>query len=345
MKKKNSLKSNTNRTKSKQKYIIRRGAKNKYYFIDKKNKIIKEKKIVDYAKSIYIPPAWTNVKIYLSKNAEPIATGFDKNGRQQSIYSNRWITKRSKKKICGLQILSKKYSDINKKIDQLLKQKTFTKNKVIALILKIVIHCNFRLGNNKYKKLYNSYGTTNLMKDHITVRSSKMINITFNGKKGVINSCDITEPLIIANLNKLYKQAANKKSPIFTYFSDDNNLRTVSADDVNVFLKSFDENITSKDIRTYNANIYYLNRIIAYSENSKMNPVKLNKTQRTKISNGIVEMVANNLHHTKAVCKKSYIDKNMIDMYINYPKKFHIMFIKKDEGVDKLFEQYLRSKC
>ena len=49
----------------------------------------------------------------------------------------------------------------------------------IATILFIIDRCNFRVGCEKYKDLYNSYGVT-LNSDHLVLNT---IRIQFTGKK------------------------------------------------------------------------------------------------------------------------------------------------------------------
>ena len=47
---------------------------------------ITDKSILKDIERIRIPPAWNNVEINLSKNADRLAVGTDEAGRKQSIY-------------------------------------------------------------------------------------------------------------------------------------------------------------------------------------------------------------------------------------------------------------------
>ncbi len=54
------------------------GKYNKIYeYISNSNKKITDKTVLEYIKSLKIPPAYTDVKIDLNKNAKILATGFD----------------------------------------------------------------------------------------------------------------------------------------------------------------------------------------------------------------------------------------------------------------------------
>ena len=184
-----------------EKYIIRKKINNAdgkmlynyYYVTDKKNnktnndsKLIKEskntyintQKITDNSKieklkKIYIAPAYKNVKIYLNKDI--LATGIDTAGRKQYVYSEERKKKRNIDKYNRISELSKNISRLKKSINNDLIEKTYSKNKVIAVILKIMDCCNFRCGNKKYEKMYGSYGLTTLHKKHFKFKKDEII--------------------------------------------------------------------------------------------------------------------------------------------------------------------------
>ncbi len=54
-----------------------------------------------------------------------------------------------------------------KHIENDYKSKVDNKNKQIAMILKLIMDCNFRIGNDKYTKENNSYGVSTLQGKHI----------------------------------------------------------------------------------------------------------------------------------------------------------------------------------
>ena len=171
------------------KYIIRKQIINSnkpmynFYFSDSTQKII-DPKLLEKLYSIYIAPAYTDVKIYLKK--ELLATGVDKAGRTQYIYSEYSKKKRELKKYNQLIKLSNNIIHLKEKINKDLLSKEFDKNKIIALILKIMDICNFRCGNKIYEKKYGSHGLTTLHKKHIKINKDN-IKISFIGKKGVLN--------------------------------------------------------------------------------------------------------------------------------------------------------------
>ena len=89
----------------------------KYKIIDKNENIITDMKILNYIKSLVIPPAYDDVTIFYEKSPKILFQGFDNKGRLQQIYSANHKKESSKKKFCHLmefgKILSKIENDIS----------------------------------------------------------------------------------------------------------------------------------------------------------------------------------------------------------------------------------------
>jgi len=300
-------------------YIIRRINNNefkkyKYYYLN--NKEIVDKKTLDKIYKIYIPPAYQNVKIYL--NSKVLATGIDSVGRKQYIYSENSKKNREFKKYCQLVKLSNNIKKLKKKINNNLIEKDFTKNKLIALILKIMELCNFRGGNKIYEKKYGSYGLTTLHKKHIKFQKDS-IKINFIGKKGVINTCVIMNKNIQEIIKNVYKLSSKNDPYIFSIYYK-NNYINITINDLNKYLEEF--NITTKDLRTWNANIIFLKNLKKEIENldnkysDEENIIKKIKFKKKFIRDAI-KLTSTSLHHTPAICKSSYIYKDILNKIEN----------------------------
>jgi DNA topoisomerase-1 len=309
-------------------YILRkikskRGNKYKYEYYDERNKKISSEKAKKYLKKIYIPPAYDNVKIN-KKKSNILAIGIDNKGRKQYTYDKKSTEKNSNNKFKKLAKFGKDYKKIIKKIDLDFYTGLDNKDKQIAIILKIIMDCNFRIGNDKYVKDNNSYGVSTLENQHIKVKRDKII-IDFIGKKGVRNECEIKNKKIIKTLKKK-KKLTNKKERIFTYRKD-NKYYDIKSNDVNNYLKKLG-NYTTKNFRTWGANINLINELIKKNNNKK----------HLQIS---IDEVAKKLHHTSAICKKNYLDSKLIKFYEDDPEKF-IKYFKNGDIVN-LYTKFLEN--
>jgi DNA topoisomerase IB len=91
----------------------------------------------------------------------------------------------------------------------------------------------------------------------------------------------------------------------------------ITAKDVNNYLKTFG-NFTTKYFRTWVANVTFIDQIMSnYSVGSD-----LSLTARKKIFRDCIKLTAEQLYHTPAICKKSYVSKELWTMFIEHPTKF-----------------------
>lgn len=288
-----------------------------HIYLDKNGKRVSKKTIQPYLK-MYIAPAYDNVKINKNMNAKILAIGYDERDRPQYIYNTKCVKSRGKNKFKKLIKFGKQYNNIMKRIENDYKSKVDNKNKQIAMILKLIMDCNFRIGNDKYTKENNSYGVSTLQGKHIKTNNgtSNEVVVDFVGKKGVKNTCKIVDPKMKTNLRTKKKRYKNNEN-IFQYTKDDQNY-TIKSDDVNDYLGEY----TTKNFRTWSANILLINQLTK---------------EKCKIKDGI-EYVAKKLHHTPSICKSNYIDPKLVEKYEKNPEKF-CEYFKGD--VNKRFTTHL----
>ena len=277
--------------------------------------VINNDDILKRIKSIGCPPAWRDVEINPNANAELGCTGFDIAGRKQWKYTQLHDLRIEKEKFCKLINFGDKLPKIREKYENILLSNSHKKLKqtLIALILKIIETCNFRIGTERCRKTYDSHGMTTILKEHVDIKSDNLAILDFIGKKGVRNYCEIKDPVIIAHLNKIKYNASNKEK-IFKYQDDKKGTNYITFLDINKFLLEFG-NFTSKMFRTWSANKYLLEELNNYPIDDKI-------TNRKKTLRKSIETIAEKLHHTSAICKSKYLCRELLDLYVNEPDKF-----------------------
>ena len=301
-------------------YIVRkikRKTKNKYSYEYKDNEgnKINEKLINKCLKGLYIPPAHDDVKINLDTDNKIRAIGYDNKGRAQYVYNKKFKEKRTKSKFNHMIKFGESYKKIINKINKDLYTETDSKNKQIAAVLKIVIDCNFRIGNDKYSKENKSYGVTTLENRHVKIKKDT-ISIDFIGKKGVRNTCKVKNKKLTKNL-RTKKRTLSKNDRIFTYRIK-NKYYNVKSSDVNKYLKQFG-NFTAKNFRTWSANIEFISQLLKED-------IVDTENKKKKIVSDVLKKVADKLHNTASVCKSNYIDPYLIDIYMKDNKRFYSTF-------------------
>ena len=299
----------------------------KYY----KNKIeITNNDEIEKIKLLKIPPAYDNVTII--NNTKIIAFGYDSKNRKQVLYNPKFIAKQNAKKYDKISASIKFFSKLKKKIaadlggDGSSGSGGDEKTLAIAVILTLIFTCGFRIGNKKYEKENNSVGLTTLKYKHLKFEKNNKILIDFIGKKGVRNIATCDNFKIYDYLNTKFKNVAataattataKMEDYIFSYGAE--NSKVITSSDVNEYLRTISKRyskdiiITTKDLRTWNANMLFLTffkklRKARRGEENRDTEKIVNKDVKMAI-----EMVAEKLHNSYSICKKSYIDPKIIE--------------------------------
>ena len=301
--------------------IIRQGNYTTGFKYYKNNIEITNNDEIEKIKLLKIPPAYDNVTII--NNKKIIAYGYDSKNRKQVLYNPAFTAKQNIKKYNKISTSIKFFSKLKKKIAIDLNSSD-EKTKAIAIIITLIFTCGFRIGNKKYEKENNSVGLTTLKYKHLKFEDNKVL-IDFIGKKGVRNIANCDNRKIFEYLHSKYKISA-MDDYIFSYGTN----KIITSNDVNEYLKeicnyyskSNDFVITTKDLRTWNANMLFLNyyKKIKKDREKKMkgadngkNNENYNERCVKKDVKMAIEQVALKLHNTYNICRKSYIDPKLID--------------------------------
>ena len=243
-------------------------------------------KIKEQIKSVYVPPGYSNVVYVLSKKL--LATGVDSKGRTQYIYSNQHKNARSESRKRTFLRVYRVIHQVEKKIKSELDRKN-----LVAIVLRLICLCHFRVGHTKSLEL-NHFGTTTLLKKHFKIKD-RYIEITFVGKKGVVNSSKVRCQKTVKQLRELLKHK-NSNDRVFE----------VSSRRANEFLAPF--GITSKDLRTYYANVEFAQQ-----------------ARKLKNVTAALQETSKLFHNTPQILKSSYIVPNLYKYVKSHlPGELHI---------------------
>jgi len=280
--------------------------------------------------SIYIPPAYDDVKINLNPKEKVLAIGYDEKQRPQYVYNKKFTERNSKKKFHKMIEFGESYQKIMNSVRRDLYSEGDTKEKQIAMALMLVVDCGIRIGSEKYKNENDSFGATTLESRHVKVHGDT-VSVDFIGKKGVRNKCKMRSKRLSRNL-RIKKRTLNKDDPIFTYRRG-NCWYSLKNTDVNKYLKKFG-NFSSKNFRTWVANLSFITEILKSENNDSENKRKHN-------INEAVRGTARRLNNTPSVCKTNYIDPYLVEIYLNDSKRFLGTF-KHASTKDEISERYIK---
>jgi DNA topoisomerase-1 len=304
-------------------WIIRRIENKEFVYYQNGHKII-NKETLNRIKKLHIPPKWENVQISNSETEYLQATGNDNKGRVQYIYHPVWIALSKIEKYNRLKLFAKKLPLLMKTVGKKIHGPIDLNDKeyIISLIFRILDKTHSRIGNDHFAEENNTYGLTTLLKKHI-VLTGDSINISFIGKKNVKQQFIFTDKICSNALKEL------KKIPGDRVFKT-KDLEPITSTDINNYLKAtMEDDFTAKDFRTYAANDLFIKFIL-----QKDIPTSI--TQIKKTINACYDEVANELGHTRSVCRTSYVMPLIPEKYMENPSGF----ITTIKGLDDIFKFY-----
>ena len=320
-------------------YIVRRikskridtkgNTKYNYEYLDKNNKSIDKSVAKRLLEGLYIPPAYNDVKINLNQLEKVLAIGYDEKGRPQYIYNDRYKKRRENTKFKHMIEFGDSYKKIYNQIKRDLYTEGDNKHKQIAMALMLVIDCGIRIRSEKYRDENNSFGATTLEPRHIKIKG-EVVTVNFIGKKGVINTGKSRSKRLSKNL-RIKKRTFKKDEPIFSYRRGEK-WYTLKSADVNRYLKKFG-NFTSKNFRTWVANLGFITELLK-------NDKKSSENEKKKHIQGALQKTAEKLNNTSTVCKKNYIDPFIVDLYLTDTKRFFATF-KNTTTKEEISEKYI----
>jgi DNA topoisomerase I len=262
---------------------------------------------IAWIKRLAIPPAWTEVWISPLKRGHLQATGRDARGRKQYRYHSRWRAVRDQAKYGRLIEFARTLPRIRRRTERDLRRRGLPREKVLALVVRLLEETLIRVGNDEYARDNRSYGLATLRDRHVTVRGAE-VRFTFRGKGGKTHEVEFRDRRL-AQLVKRCQEIPGQE--LFQYYDADGNRVDVTSGDVNDYLREISgQDFTAKDFRTWAGTVAAAMALQEFREID-------DEAGRKKAIVTAVERVAGQLGNTPAVCRACYVHPEVLDRYLD----------------------------
>jgi DNA topoisomerase IB len=258
-------------------------------------------------RALVIPPAWRDVWICTWPNGHIQATGTDAAGRRQYLYHPAWREQRDRAKHDRVLEFADRLPKVRATLCTHLAQPGLTRDRVLAAAIRLLELGFFRVGSEAYADENGTYGLATLRRDHVRMRGGVLV-FDYVAKGGLQRNQTVADPDVIPVVQSLRRR--RDPSPELLAYRDGRTWRDVRSDDINAYLREVAEGeFTAKDFRTWHATVL-MAVALAVSE-----PAATSKTARKRAIRRAYVEVSDYLGNTPAVCKASYVDPRVVDLF------------------------------
>jgi len=269
--------------------------------------VVRDRDTLARIRALAIPPAWTDVWICPWPNGHIQATGRDARGRKQHRYHARWRETRDESKFDRMMAFARALPAIRERCDADLALSGLPREKVLAAVVRLLELTLIRVGNDEYARLNRSFGLTTLRDRHARIEGTR-VRFRFRGKGGKEHEVGIRDRRLAGIIRRCQELPGQE---LFQYVDDDGEIRDVTSDDVNGYLRAIaGDGFTAKDFRTW------AGTVLAYRALRALQPA----TSPTAARRNVVEAMretAGRLGNTPAVARKSYVHPAVLDAYMD----------------------------
>lgn len=276
-----------------------------FSYLDQNCDRIQDAETLERLKLLNIPPAWEDVWICPNPDGHLQATGRDERGRKQYRYHDDWQKLRSRAKFDRMVPFGLALPLIRQQCDRDLRQIKLTREKVLAVVVRLLDETLIRVGNSEYAQRNSSYGLTTLRDRHVKIFSTK-VRFEFTGKRGIHHEIELRD----RRLARAVKRCRDVPGyELFQYFDEEGKRQTIDSSDVNDYLQTITgQTFTAKEFRTWTGTVETAVALQAMGE-----PKSDTEAKRNVVS--AVKQVAKQLGNRPATCRKYYIHPLVIEAY------------------------------
>ena len=292
-------------------------------------------------KELVIPPAWTEVWICPFPNGHIQALGTDEAGRRQYLYHPQWRVRRDRTKHDHVLDVARRLPRARKRVRTDLQRDGLPRERVLALAFALLDVAYLRIGNESYARDNGSFGLSTLRRKHARVVDvvggagepstgasgaaaagasdeeavRHAVELRFPAKSGKRAEITIDDPELVGALIALIERPGRRGRLLAwhddgTSETDSESWHDVTSTDVAGYVREvLGEEATPKDFRTWHATV-----LAARGLADAGAPPRSQAARRRTVA-AVVRDVADELGNTPAVCRSSYIDPRVIDLW------------------------------
>ncbi|MFD7814924.1 DNA topoisomerase IB [Streptomyces sp. NPDC059785] len=257
---------------------------------------------------LVIPPAWRDVWICPWPEGHIQAVGTDAAGRRQYLYHHAFREQQEAAKHEHVLQVAAVLPELRAEMRQNLAARGLGRERVLSCAVRLLDLGFFRIGNESYRRDNGTYGLTTLLKEHAACRHGEVC-FTYPAKFSKTQTrALVDEPVCRAMRSLLRREGGGSR--LFVY-RDGDTWHDIRAEDLNTYLRDHTgTDVTAKDFRTWHATV-----LAAVALAVSWEVAEDSKAARKRAIARAVREVSGYLGNTPAVCRASYINPRVVDLF------------------------------
>ncbi len=285
----------------------RRGSKKSgFWYEDPTGKRITDQAELERIQSLVLPPAWTHVRISPRARSGLQAIGIDSVGRVQYKYHPNFSARQQQKKYEKIERFGLYLPSLRRRTNEDLGLEGFPRERVLAIIIRLINDLYLRVGSEESVKRYRTYGVTTLRNRHLDIRPGGELVFSFVGKHHIKHRRIIVDEELAAAMRDLKALGGAK---LFEYVGGDGRIYPIKPKDVNEYIKAATApEFSAKDFRTWGGTLMAAIKLAeeGLAEDEKQAKRKIVRT---------IKFVAEHLGNTPTVCRNCYVHPAVLERY------------------------------
>lgn len=285
----------------------RRGSKSRgFRYEDAAGKRVTDQAALERIQSLVIPPAWKHVRISPRPKSRLQAVGLDTKGRIQYLYHPQFAARQQRKKYQKIERFGEYLGALRRKTNEDIALEGITRERVLAVIVRLINDLYFRVGSEESVRRYRTYGVTTLRNRHLEIKRGGRLIFSFVGKHHIRHRRIIVDEELAALIGDIKKIGGHR---LFNYYDQEGRVRPIKPRDVNEYIKAATApEFSAKDFRTWGGTL------LAAIELAEAGPCEEEKQAKRNLVRA-VKAVAERLGNTPTVCRSCYIHPAVLEAY------------------------------
>ncbi|GAB2886284.1 DNA topoisomerase IB [Streptomyces deserti] len=259
-------------------------------------------------KALTIPPAWRDVWICRWPNGHLQAVGTDDAGRRQYLYHEEFRAQQEQAKHEHVRQVARALPELRAKVALDLAGRGLSRARVTACAVRLLDLGFFRIGSDRHTRANETYGLTTMLREHVTCGRGE-IAFGYPAKGGT----EIVRALVDEQAHAVVRALKRRRrgGDRLLVFWERGAWHDLRGDDLNEALRRLSgTDITAKDFRTWHATVLAAVALAVTAEDGRAGPA----ARRRQMSRAVRE-VSHYLGNTPAVCRASYIDPRVFELF------------------------------